>query len=120
MSDTPPVTALDTPIERATIDHLPLATLDAWLTEIRERRLTMVRKVQAVRAAKKSAMRRDVVDKYAKAYQRLANRLDKLDEEIEKCEDGVQKLRALALQLDDAELEPLEDAEDVDDLLEST
>lgn len=112
--DAPTPSAFDTPIVRATIDQLPLTTLDNWLTEIRARRLDMVHKLHRVRAAKRAAFVSDVVEKYQRLYQRVANRMDKLDDEIGKVEEQVQKLRAMQLQIDDVDLMPSieEEAED--------
>ena len=92
---------LDTPINRATIDQLPIATLDNWLTEIRSRRLVVVQKLQDVKEAKRRVYLNDVQDKYNKMYERVKGNLSKLDEAVEKIEVNITKLRALELELTD-------------------
>lgn len=109
--DVTSVDALDTPIERATIDRLPLIVLDSWLETVRARRLLVVQKLQATRRAKRVAQISDIVLKYNKQYERSKAQLAKLDEQLEKIEASVDKLRAMELELEDHELEQVEEVE---------
>lgn len=114
MSDEPPqdIAAQDTPIHRATIDQLPIATLDAWLIAMRERRLVIVQKLENARAAKRNAYLKDVEEKYTKMYDRVKLNLGKLEEMTIKVESYLNKLRALELELSDIPDEEDEDASD--------
>lgn len=106
----------DTPIHRATIDVLPIDVLDEWLSKIRDRRLVVVNKLASVRAAKKAARLIEISEKYSKLYDRIKKSLSKLDEDIEKNEININKLRALELELhDDIEDEDDHDEQGTDD-----
>jgi hypothetical protein len=93
--------SLDTPIHRATIDQLPISVLDTWLTEVRARRLSVVRKLEGVREAKRLVRMTELADKYTKLYDRVKANIVKIDDYMEKIEANINKLRALELELSD-------------------
>lgn len=100
------VEAYDTPILRATIDTLPIDTLDDWLVTVRARRLAVVNKMKEVKEAKHYAYMVDITAKYSKQYDRALRALQKLDEQIELIERYVSKLRSMQLELEDGQ-EPI-------------
>lgn len=91
---------LDTPIHRATINELPIDTLDIMLMQIRERRLAWVSKLEATEKAKKEAADEKLIEKYTKLYSKVHASITKLDASIEKIEIDINKLRAIALELE--------------------
>lgn len=104
------VDALDTPTHRVTINQLSVDTLDAWLEQIRERRLQTVRKLEAAARVKADQVRLDAFLKFERQYEKAKRALKKLDELEKKTEEVVHKCRLLALA---AELEvTTEDEED--------
>lgn len=87
----------DTPTERATINQLSVDELDIMLSELRERRLTRVRKLEAVAKIKADEAQLVSFMKFERAY-KIASRYMKKCEEMEKrAETLVHKVRVAAM-----------------------
>ena len=97
MQNDPDPSDLDTPTNRATINQLSVDRLDAWLDQIRERRLQTVRKLEAAAKIKADEVRLEAFLKFERQYERAKRSLARLDEAINKAEEVVHKCRLLAL-----------------------
>jgi hypothetical protein len=98
----------DTPTERATITQLTVDELDAWLTRIRERRLTRVKQLEAAAQVRSDSVRLEAFLKLERAITAAKRALAKLEEQDAKTEKLVHKCRLLAMA---ARLEVGEDAD---------
>lgn len=87
----------DTPTQRATINQLNVDQLDAWLEQLRERRLTTVRKLEATARVKADKVRLESFLKYERAYKQGQAALKKIEEAIDRAERLVHKCRLLAM-----------------------
>jgi len=87
----------DTPTQRATITQLQVDELDAWLTRIRERRLTYVRKLEAAAKVRADEVRLDAFLKLERALVKAQSGLRRLEAEDAKVEKLVHKCRLLAM-----------------------
>jgi hypothetical protein len=92
-----PVNQYDTPTQRATITQLHVDELDAWLTRIRERRLTKVRQLEAAAQVKADSVRLEAFLKLERAILAANKALAKLDEQEAKVEKLIHKCRLLAM-----------------------
>lgn len=87
----------DTPTHRAAINQLSVDKLDAWLEQIRERRLQTVRKLEAAAKVKADEVRLVSFMKFERQYKIAQRALVRLDEQIAKAEAIIHKCRLLAL-----------------------
>lgn len=87
----------DTPTQRVAINQLSVDELDAWLEQIRERRLERVKKLEAVAKIKADEVRLVSFLKFERAYGLAKRALKKLEEQDAKVEKIVHKCRLLAL-----------------------
>jgi exonuclease VII small subunit len=95
MSD--PGEAHDTPTERATINQLSVDELDAMLTALRERRLARVHKLEELAKIKSDEAQITSWLKFERAYKIAKRALDKLEEQDQKVEALMQKVRMAAM-----------------------
>ena len=87
----------DTPTERATINQLSVDELDTMLTEIRERRLLRVQKLEAIARVKSDEARLVSYMQFERAYNTAKRALDKLVEQEEKVDALIHKARIKAM-----------------------
>jgi len=104
------VDSQDTPTERVAINRLSVDVLDAWLDQIRERRLATVHKLESVARVRADEVRLEAFLRFQRQHDRAKNAIAKLDEQIVKVEAIVHKCRLLAMA---AELEVGLETEDV-------
>lgn len=90
---------LDTPISRATINQLSVEQLDALLDGIRERRLKRVKQLEEAAKVKADEAQLAVYLKFEKQHAKAMKLLGKLAEDEAKCEEAVNKVRALILEM---------------------
>lgn len=93
----PRVDDYDTPTHRASINQLSVDDLDAMLEQIRERRLSYVKKLETVAKLRADDVRLEAFLKFQRAYEAAKRSLAKLDEQDAKTEKLVHKCRLLAL-----------------------
>ena len=101
----------DTPTERITINRLSVDELDAWLEQLRERRLQTVKKLEAAAKVRSDEVRLTAFIRYERALKAAQRALERLDEAEKKAEAAVHKCRLLAMA---AELEVGQPTEDED------
>ena len=89
----------DTPTERAAINQLSVDELDNMLTQIRERRLARVHKLEQIARVKADDARLVVWLSYEKAYKVAKRALDKLEVEEAKVEKLIHKVRLKVFEL---------------------
>jgi hypothetical protein len=87
----------DTPTNRVTINRLAVDELDAWLEQIRDRRLQTVKKLEAVARVKSDEVRLAAFIKYERALKAAQRALARLDEAEKKAEAAVHKCRLMAM-----------------------
>ncbi|HEY4383566.1 MAG TPA: hypothetical protein VGN34_03690 [Ktedonobacteraceae bacterium] len=87
----------DTPTQRASINQLSTDHLDAWLEQIRERRLTQVRKLEHIAKLKSDEVRLEAFLRFEKAAEQARKALVKLEEQEVKVEKLIHKCRILAM-----------------------
>ncbi len=87
----------DTPTQRVTINQMDINALDDMLDEIRARRLTAVKKLEAAAKVKADDVRLVTFLKFQTQYNRAKNAIAKLDDVILKVEGAVHKARLLAM-----------------------
>jgi hypothetical protein len=97
LSDGDPVDQYDTPTQRAAITQLHVDELDAWLTRIRERRLSRVKQLEAAAKVRSDSVRLDAFLKLERAIVVAKRALQKLEEQDAKTEKLVHKCRLLAM-----------------------
>lgn len=99
--DPPPndvdVDRYDTPTARATINQLSVDELDAWLEQVRERRLERVKKLEAVARVKSDEVRIEAFLKYERQYKLARAALTKAEEYEKRADAAIHKLRVLAM-----------------------
>lgn len=93
------IAEMDTPIQRVTIDHIPVAALDEWLDKIRARRLLMAEKVEKLQGEKLAKQQLDTGGKYTREYGRVLEALRKLDEQFDLIDKRVQRLKKWEIEL---------------------
>ena len=91
---------LDTPITRATVADMSTDMLDAWLETIRNRRLSLVRKIEETERVRAQAAASVARDKYDKELVRVSAARERLEELIDKFDSRVAKLRSLAMEME--------------------
>lgn len=101
----------DTPTRRATINQLHVDELDAWLEQIRERRLKKVKQLEAVAKIRSDEVRLVAFLKYERAYLAAQRALAKLEEQEHKAEAILHKCRLMAMA---AQLEVGTESDDAD------
>jgi hypothetical protein len=107
------VDAYDTPTRRAAINQLNVDDLDAWLEQIRERRLQKVKQLEALAKVKSDEAMLVTWLKFEKTYKTARRALQRLDEQEKKTEAILHKCRLLAMA---AQLEVgQEESEDADE-----
>lgn len=99
--DDDPGASLDTPIVRTTIDALQLDELDAFLDQIRTRRLLNVQRFAAIAAVARTRATAVEADKFAKAVARIKKMIDALEDSEMKCAAAINKLRSAAMEIED-------------------
>lgn len=89
----------DSPINRATVATVKAEQLEKELDAIRERRLAMRLKVEAI--AKVKGDKADLIPfmKFEKALTLAQKQLKKLDDDAEKMQQAVNKLRVLIVEM---------------------
>ena len=102
MSDDPPphdvdLDRHDTPTQRAAINQLSVDELDAWLEQVRERRLERVKKMEAIAKVKADEVRIEMWLKYERQYKVARAAVVRADEYERKAEAAVHKLRVMAM-----------------------
>lgn len=90
----------DTPITRATINRLAVEELDTLLDGIRERRLTRVKKLEAIAKVKSDEAQLTLYIKYEKAVANARRVLATMKENEDKAEVAVNKVRALVMEME--------------------
>jgi hypothetical protein len=95
MSD--PGEAHDTPTQRATINQLSVDELDAMLTQLRERRLARVHRLEEIAKVKADEAQITSYLKFERAYKIAKRAIDKLAEQDAKCETLMHKVRIAAM-----------------------
>lgn len=100
-NDPPLPEAFDTPIDRATVDQLPLDTLDNWLASMRDRRLSLARKVEQVRVERTRKQQEEAGERYDRQYELLMKQMTKMEELEESIAQRLNKMRALLLEMED-------------------
>lgn len=98
MSETVDDTRYDTPLSRATINQFQVDELDELLSDIRERRLDRVRKLEALARVRADEAQLAVYLKFERAYERAKRAVAKLTEQEQKVDAVVHKARLLAMQ----------------------
>lgn len=91
------VDVYDTPTARATVNQLNVDILDAWLEQIRERRLQKVKQLEAVAKLKADDVRLVAFLRYERAYKTAQRALQRLEEQEKKVEGVLHKCRLLAM-----------------------
>ena len=87
----------DTPTHRATINQLNVDELDAWLEQIRERRLRKVKQLEALAKVKSDEAMLVTWLKFEKVYKTARRALQRLEEQEQKTEAILHKCRLLAM-----------------------
>lgn len=90
----------DTPTHRVSIDELSTEQLDALLDGIRERRLSIARKVAEQSIEREESRRHVKCIAFMKLRTRLMDKCVKMEEQLGKLENEVNKLRALRLEIE--------------------
>ena len=88
----------DTPIDRATMNQLSVDELDMMLTNLRERRLANVRKLEALAKVRADEVQLIVYLKFERALAKAQKAMQKLIEHEEKVEAVVHRVRLLAVE----------------------
>ena len=114
------VDAYDTPTQRATINQLNVDLLDAWLEQIRERRLKKVKLLEIAAKVRSDETRLIAWLKFERAYKTAQRALAKLDEQERKVEGVLHKCRLLAMAAQMEVGQEDEDAEFANGTSEST
>lgn len=89
----------DTPIHRSTINQLTIEKLDAFLDDLRVRRLAVVRKLESVAKVKADDAELTLYMKFERANKQAVKLLDKLAEDQMRAEQLVNKLRVLVMDM---------------------
>lgn len=92
--------SLDTPIHRATVNQIAIEELDKFLDSLRERRLVRVKKLEAVAKVRAEDAHLAVYLKFEKQHALVKKVLAKLADDEAKAEQCVNKLRALAMEME--------------------
>jgi hypothetical protein len=87
----------DTPTHRATINQLSVDELDIMLSELRERRLTRVKQLEAVAKVKSDDVQLKLFMKFERVYQIASRYLKKCQAMEDKAESLVHKARVAAM-----------------------
>lgn len=87
----------DTPTSRASINQVSTEELDAWLEQIRARRLQQVQKLEAIARVKSDEVRLELFIKYERLYTKARKALTKLEAEEQKAEKAVHACRMVVM-----------------------
>jgi hypothetical protein len=89
----------DSPIHRATINQLTIEKLDAFLDDLRARRLVVVKKLETVAKVKADDAELTLYMRFERANKQANKLLEKLALDEMKAEQLVNKLRVLAMDM---------------------
>jgi hypothetical protein len=92
---------LDTPVHRTTIDQLDRVTLEQFITNLRDRRLRLVRAFQAAEQSTRIQRQSVAKDKALKALEKFNKRRIKIDAELEKLQDDLNKINVFLFEMGD-------------------
>lgn len=95
------MTPEDTPIHRVTINEMSLEQLDAELEALRIRRMNLSARLVSISQTKRTQQVAYATVKFDKGVEKVKRMLEKLSEATLKVEAEMNKMRALALEIED-------------------
>ncbi len=90
----------DTPVKRANISDIELDKLEAMIADLQQRRLARVKQLEAVAKVKADEHNLTTYLKFTRAVTRMQEKLKKLDDELSKAEESMNKIRAMHMLLE--------------------
>ncbi len=94
----------DTPTNRLHMMHMSINQIQQWVEKLQKRRAAVVEKVRKAKDNSKLARALTVDKQFKRLFNRLENKLESLDDDLNGAIDDLNRMRALFLEASDGEV----------------